>query len=57
MRYMYAEKVFQLMEQYLYCPDCGNQFVGNGTGSINITEDQFTRTCECGFQKTIKIPE
>ncbi|WP_163537241.1 DUF3797 domain-containing protein [Gracilibacillus sp. YIM 98692] len=54
---MYAEKVFQLMEQYLYCPDCGNQFVGNGTGSINITEDQFTRTCECGFQKTIKIPE
>lgn len=31
------------------CPNCGNQFVGNGQGTLEVDENIVKRTCKCGF--------
>ncbi|WP_241752246.1 DUF3797 domain-containing protein [Bacillus thuringiensis] len=31
------------------CPNCGNQFVGNGEGTLEVDDNIVKRTCKCGF--------
>lgn len=31
------------------CPNCGNQFVGNGQGTLVVDDNIVKRTCKCGF--------
>ena len=32
------------------CPKCGNQYVGNGQGTLSVNDDIIERTCKCGFK-------
>lgn len=40
----------RLMEQYLNCPQCGSDRLGNGKGALIIEDEFFYRSCECGFE-------
>jgi Domain of unknown function (DUF3797) len=51
---MNAVKAFKLSKQYANCPNCGNNQLGNGQGSLIITEDTFVRNCKCGCRIEIK---
>ncbi|AZU61041.1 DUF3797 domain-containing protein [Neobacillus mesonae] len=31
------------------CPSCGNQYVGNGQGTLEVDDNLIKRTCKCGF--------
>ncbi|MFC5775168.1 DUF3797 domain-containing protein [Ectobacillus antri] len=31
------------------CPNCGNQFVGNGQGTLEVDDNIIKRTCKCDF--------
>ena len=37
------------------CPDCGNQYVGNGQGTLIIDTDLFVRSCKCGFEAKLVL--
>jgi iron(III) transport system ATP-binding protein len=43
----------KLMEKYAECPDCGNSNIGNGEGTLQITDDSFTRTCKCDYKVVV----
>jgi iron(III) transport system ATP-binding protein len=45
-------KSLKLMKKYSNCPDCGNNLLGKGEGSLVIEDETFTRTCKCGFSVT-----
>lgn len=47
---MDAMKTMKLMEKYINCPECGNDKIGNGQGTLHVGEDTFTRTCKCGWK-------
>lgn len=32
------------------CPNCGNQYIGNGQGTLKVDENLIERTCKCGFE-------
>lgn len=42
-------RTLELVKQYEDCPSCGNNFLGNGEGTLTVTDDTFTRTCKCGW--------
>lgn len=54
---MNLRKAMELMEKYEGCINCGNKFVGNGEGSVEVTGDTFKRTCKCGWKIEIKEME
>ena len=54
---MNAMKSMELLRKYANCPECGSQVLGNGKGTVNITDDTFTRTCKCGWKIRIEVPE
>ncbi|MDA7028626.1 DUF3797 domain-containing protein [Bacillus sp. CLL-7-23] len=31
------------------CPNCKNEEIGNGEGTLNIDDNTVQRTCKCGF--------
>lgn len=31
------------------CPNCGNEYIGNGQGTLNVDDNIVERTCKCGF--------
>ncbi|MER3123048.1 DUF3797 domain-containing protein [Bacillus altitudinis] len=31
------------------CPNCSNDLIGNGQGTLEVEETSFKRTCKCGF--------
>ena len=39
-----------LIKKYGKCPKCGCDTVGGGTGTIDIGEGYFQRTCSCGWR-------
>lgn len=39
----------ELMKKYAECPDCGNKYVGNGQGGMQIEGETFRRWCKCGW--------
>lgn len=39
----------KLIAAHTYCPQCGNNLIGNGEGGFIIEEDSFERWCKCGF--------
>lgn len=43
-----------LMRKYESCPQCGCNTVGAGTGTLEIDDDTFKRTCHCGWSIEIK---
>lgn len=36
-------------DEYSKCPECGSDSVGNGEGTLEITDNIFKRTCKCGW--------
>jgi hypothetical protein len=42
-----------LMKKYSNCEECGNEFVGNGEGTLEIEDNVFKRTCKCGWSVTV----
>ena len=48
-RRMNAMKVIKLMDKYSKCKECGNTSVGNGEGTLSITDSVYKRTCKCGW--------
>jgi transcription elongation factor Elf1 len=49
-----AWKTIKLMEKYTVCPECGNEAIGNGEGTLEVTDDTFKRTCKCGWSIEVK---
>lgn len=31
------------------CPNCGNDLIGNGEGTLEVDDSLIKRTCNCGF--------
>jgi len=46
---MNAMKSVELLRKYSKCADCGSDALGNGSGSVEITDNTFKRTCKCGW--------
>lgn len=38
-----------LMERYSACPECGNGYIGNGEGAVEVKGETFYRSCKCGW--------
>jgi predicted RNA-binding Zn-ribbon protein involved in translation (DUF1610 family) len=51
---MKIEKAIELMKQYSECPQCGNISLGKNQGKLEVTENSFLRSCNCGFKVEIK---
>jgi len=51
---MYAWKSIELIRKYATCPECGNELIGNGQGTLDIDKDTFKRTCKCGWEIEVK---
>jgi DNA-directed RNA polymerase subunit RPC12/RpoP len=49
-----ALRAFELCEKYARCHECGSDLLGNGEGTLKITDDTFIRTCKCGWKVEIK---
>ena len=47
-------KVLELMRLYSKCPECGCETVGGGTGTLEITDGCFKRTCQCGWSVEVQ---
>lgn len=43
-------RTLELMKEYTDCPNCGNGYIGNGEGTLHVTDDSFIRTCKCGWK-------
>lgn len=46
---MKLTRSIDLMGFYGKCERCGSDEIGEGAGSLEITEDKFTRKCACGW--------
>lgn len=46
---MRLEDVTELMKLSAICSVCGNKFIGNDKGTLEIEESTFVRTCKCGW--------
>lgn len=46
-------KSMELIEKYADCPNCGNEFIGNGQGGLVVEDSTFRRFCKCGFDITV----
>lgn len=46
---MNAMKMVELLRKYSKCKDCGSDALGNGAGSVVVTDNTFKRTCKCGW--------
>lgn len=51
---MNAIESIKLMRKYNQCPNCGNDKVGGGEGTVNIEGEVFRRTCKCGWSVTVE---
>jgi predicted RNA-binding Zn-ribbon protein involved in translation (DUF1610 family) len=49
---MKLSKAMELTEKYKKCPICGNEKIGNGEGTLNISDKVFCRKCKCGWTIT-----
>ena len=47
-------KSIELMRKYSKCQNCDSEKIGNGEGTLEITDDTFIRTCKCGWKIEIK---
>ncbi|WP_099335826.1 DUF3797 domain-containing protein [Clostridium cadaveris] len=45
--------VCKLLGTYGACPKCGNKYLGDGEGTLEVNETSFKRTCKCGFEINI----
>jgi predicted nucleic-acid-binding Zn-ribbon protein len=52
---MKLTRAIELMEKYAECPQCGNGYVGDGEGSLEVTGNVFKRMCKCGWKIEIGI--
>lgn len=50
---MNAYESMELIKKYGSCDECGSESLGNGSGTLNIDNDVFTRTCRCGWSVTV----
>lgn len=50
---MNIRALMPILKKYEKCPSCGSTTIGNGQGGIIIEDDTYTRTCICGFRKTV----
>ncbi|OME29363.1 DUF3797 domain-containing protein [Paenibacillus sp. FSL E2-0274] len=50
-------RALELAKEYNTCPECGNQYVGNGEGTVSIESNTFRRTCKCGWKVEIEVEE
>ena len=51
---MNFRKSLELMEKYSKCQKCGSEYIGDGEGTLVVTDDTFIRTCKCGWRVEIK---
>ncbi len=54
---MNALAAMELIKKYAECPYCGNPCVSNGEGTIAIDDDNFKRTCKCGWSVKIYLSD
>lgn len=47
---MKLTKSIVLMQKYSSCPECGNGYLANGQGEMNIEDNYFERKCKCGWR-------
>ena len=45
----------KLIEKYAKCPCCGCELIGDGKGTLEITEDFLKRTCHCGMHAIVNV--
>jgi len=51
---MNFRKSLELMEKYSKCQKCGSEYIGDGEGTLVVTDDTFIRSCKCGWKVEIK---
>ncbi len=51
---MNALKTVELLRKYSECPNCGSDKLGNGSGSVEVDDYTFKRTCKCGWSIEVK---
>jgi hypothetical protein len=51
---MNLQRTAELLREYSKCQHCGNEVVGNGEGTLEVTDDTFKRTCKCGWNIEVK---
>ena len=37
------------------CPDCGNEYIGDGEGTLEVSDTTYKRTCKCGWCHEEKV--
>lgn len=52
---MKLQKFDELCKEFIFCPQCGSQMIGNGSGSLNVDEDTFQRGCKCGWSVVVTV--
>lgn len=50
---MSVDKIIKLNNEYAICPECRNEYIGNGQGGIYNDDYKFIRYCKCGFKVTV----
>ena len=58
MKIMKCKDVKRVFDQYIICPNCGNDKIeikdNKLVSGVLINKDSFERVCKCGFKITIK---
>ena len=54
---MNALTAVELFRKYNKCKKCGSDKLGNGSGTVEVTDDTFRRTCKCGWVVVIVVKE
>lgn len=52
---MDINNTLKLLNKYGKCPNCGEERLGNGYGTLSIDDFDFKRTCKCGFSVEVKV--
>lgn len=50
---MQCTRTVKLLEIYGACPKCGNETIRPNKDTLKITENEFERTCDCGFSVNV----
>jgi hypothetical protein len=54
---MKLNKFLEIAKEYVDCPQCGNKYIGNGEGALEVTDDTFIRSCKCGWRIEYRVTE
>lgn len=56
---MELDQLLVIAKKHLECPECGNKYIGDGQGTLEVDETTYKRTCKCGWihEETVEEKE